>query len=391
MVRLLDLTRSLRRAGRMPTGVDRVERAYLDRLLTDEPPAYGLIRTPFGYLLLDKTGMRALAHGDAAPARADLLSRLPLRRDPSLTQAETAVRRLALARCLPSRLRAMLQRHLPPGFDYYNVGHSNLTERVLRSIGYAGGRSQVLIHDVIPLELPQMQRPGTVRPFRDRLQRVARIADRVIYPSQDSREKAEAEMRGWGRFPPALIAPLGVARAAPDPALLPPGLPPTRPYLVSVGTIEPRKNHALLLDLWKEMGAEAPPLLICGSRGWNNDAVFARLDALPPDGPVRELAGLPDEALAALVQGAAGLLCPSLAEGFGLPPLEARALGTKVLVNDLPVFREYLDPQTVFAPVSEREKWLITIKDWVSKPSGSKPRQGVEVPDWDGHFNIVLR
>ena len=56
--RLLDLTRSLRRVGRVATGVDRVELAYLSHLLTGDAPLYGVARTALGYVLLDRAGMQ---------------------------------------------------------------------------------------------------------------------------------------------------------------------------------------------------------------------------------------------------------------------------------------------------------------------------------------------
>lgn len=392
--RLLDLTRSLRRAGRVATGVDRVERAYLDRFIKDDVPAFGLMRTAFGYVLLDKSGMRAFQDrldARAAWGNADLLSRLPRRRNAVLKRAETDARQLCVARCLPSRLRHMLARQLPEGFDYFNVGHSSLTDRVLRSVQYASGKVHVMIHDVIPLEFPQFQRPDTVHPFRNKLRRVGQIADRVIYNSADTQKRAEQRMQAWGRVPPSIVSHLGTITPKPDADALPVGLPPDRPYFVTVGTIEPRKNHAFLLDLWAEMGAAAPPLLICGSRGWNNDAVFARLDALPDDSAVKEVANLSDGALFALMSGSAGTLFPTLAEGFGLPPIEALTVGSRVLCNDLPVLREILGQSATFAPVSEREIWLHTIKSWESSPSEAHSRYRFDGPTWDAHFKVVLR
>ena len=59
--RLLDLTRTLRRTGRVATGVDRVELAYLARFLDDDVPLYGLFRTALGYVLLDREGVQGFA------------------------------------------------------------------------------------------------------------------------------------------------------------------------------------------------------------------------------------------------------------------------------------------------------------------------------------------
>ncbi|MDF3353499.1 glycosyltransferase family 4 protein [Sulfitobacter sp. KE34] len=390
--RLLDLTRSLRRVGRGATGVDRVELAYLSHLLTEDAPLFGVARTALGYALLDRDGMRGFQDrlaGRVPWGRADLLSCLLRGRTVALSRAESDLRRLAVARCVPARLPAMLARHLPPGFAYLNVGHSNLTDRVLGAVKQARGRSAVLIHDVIPLEYPAYQRPGTVAPFRAKIDRVSAQADLVIYNSQDTRQRSEAQMRG--RIPLAVVAHLGVDLPAPDAGELPAGLPPERPYFVIVGTIEPRKNHGFLLDLWQKMGPDAPLLLICGARGWNNSAVFDRLDRLPENGPVQELANLSDKGLAALVQGAAGMLFPSHAEGFGLPPAEALSLGTRVLCNDLPVLHEVLGDKAVYAPLSEPYSWIRTIEEWAASVPDPRPATTFIAPTWAEHFKTVLK
>lgn len=390
--RLLDLTRSLRRVGRVATGVDRVELAYLAHLLTGDAPLYGVARTALGYVLLDRAGMQGFRdrlEGRVPWGRADLLSRLPRGRTAALTRAESDLRRMARGRCLPSGLTSLLARHLPPGFAYLNVGHSNLTDRVLGAVKKARGRITVLIHDVIPLEYPAYQRPGTVAPFRAKIDRVAAQADLIIYNSQDTRRRSEAQMRG--RIPPADVAHLGLDLPLPDDGELPPGLTPKSPYFVVVGTIEPRKNHDFLLDLWQQMGADAPLLLICGARGWNNRAVFDRLDQLPPDGPVREFSGLSDPGLAALVQGAAGMLFPSHAEGFGLPPAEALSLGSRVLCNDLPVLREVLGDKAVYAATTEPYSWIRTIEEWTASPPDPRPAKTFNAPTWAEHFKTVLK
>tara|TARA_R110002049_G_scaffold44333_6_gene130236 strand:- start:93788 stop:94984 length:1197 start_codon:yes stop_codon:yes gene_type:complete len=390
--RLLDMTRSLRRAARMATGVDRVERAYLDHLLQQDAPIFGLARTALGYVLLDRDGMRAFLDrldGRASWGPSDVLSRLPRRRNVTLTRAESDLRRFAIARCLPFGLPRVLRRHLPQGFSYLNVGHSNLTDRVLGAVKRASGRVTVLVHDVIPLEHPEFQRPGTVVPFKGKIDRISAMADLVIYNSHDTKMRSEAQMPG--RVPTAVVAHLGVTPPQPDTGQLPPGLPPAAPYFVTVGTIEPRKNHSFLLDVWHGLGPQAPPLLICGSRGWNNETVFDRLDRLPPGGPVREVPGLSDPALAALVQGATGLVFPSHSEGFGLPPVEALTLGTRVLCNDLQVLKEILGNKAVYASVSDTYLWIKTIESWAKNPPDARDARKFVAPTWADHFNTVLR
>ena len=394
--RLLDITRLIRRAGRRPTGIDRVERAYLDHLGHDPAPLFALARSAYGYVLLDGMGIAEIAarlDGHRGWGAADLLSRLARRLPPDVQRAESALRRHARARCRPGGLARMLARHLPPAFAYLNVGHSDLTARALRGVRRGGaGRISVLIHDVIPLDHPEYQRPGTVEAFRAKLRRVRAHADLVIYNSAHTRARAEARMRAWGDVPAGVVAHLGVE--LPKPGRLPPGLDTVRPYFVALGTIEPRKGHDLLLDLWDEMGDDAPGLVICGARGWNNAAVFDRLDRLPPDSPVREMAGLEDGQIAALLARSCGLLFPSRAEGYGLPPIEAAALGVPVVSADLPSVREILGNIPVYLNESERYQWRDAVEtlargDRAAREAASDA--GFVPPSWEEHFNTVLR
>lgn len=396
--RLLDITRLIRRAGRTPTGVDRVVSAYLRHLATRPEPLFALARTALGHILLDPDGVAGIAgrlDGRVPWGAADALSRLARGRPEAVRRAESDLRRLALDRCLPPGLPKMLRRHLPPGFAYLNVGHSNLTDRVLSAIRHgAKGRVVVLIHDVIPLEFPQYQRPGTAEAFRAMLRRVRAHAHLVIYNTADTRRRAEAWMRRWGPAPPAVVAHLGVTVA--QPGKLPGGFDPARPWFVTLGTIEPRKGHDLLLDIWDEMqsesGSDTPQLLICGARGWMNDAVFARLDRLGPDSPVREMPGLSDPQVAALIRGARALLHPSRAEGFGLPPVEAAALGTPVICSDLPAIREVLGDMPVYVPETDRYQFGKEIENMRQQQERPAIARGkFAPPGWANHFNVVLK
>ena len=376
----------------MATGVDRVELAYLARFLSENTPCFGLVRTAFGYLLLDRAGLQSIHDrtvGQTPWGKPDGLSRLLRGGSAAGKSAEADFRKLSIARAAPWRVLTLLRR-LPDNCAYFNVGHSNLTDRVLSAVKGAGIDINVLVHDVIPLEYPQFQRPGTVAPFRDKMMRVRQYADLVIYNSADTQRRTQAHMTSWGTVPKGIVAHLGTVLPRPDAAALPRGLPPRGPYFVTVGTIEPRKNHGFLLDLWEKLGPDAPPLLICGSRGWNNDAVFDRLDALDPAGPVREISKLSDAALAALVKSATGSLFPSLAEGFGLPPVEALLLGTRVLCNDLEVLHEFLGQMPVYAGVSDQYHWETIIRFWATGGDQAHVPTGFKAPTWDDHFNIVL-
>jgi glycosyltransferase involved in cell wall biosynthesis len=395
--RLLDLTRLVSRVGRGPlTGIDRVELAYLDRFLADPDPVRFLVATRRRLIVLDRPAGRAFRERLAgtlpwgAPDLAALLApRLPRPR----RLAEASLRREAEAAARPGRLGA----HLPLGAVYYNVGHSNLSAALLAELGDIPGTVRtVLIHDTIPVDHPEFARPEASAALAAKLAAVSAGADRVIYVSEEARRTAEAHFRRLGRVPPATVAHIGVDLAAPDPATeIPEG-----PYFVTVGTIEPRKNHAFLIDVWEAMAERRPAgslprLLILGSRGWRNEALFRRLDRHPLRGTaILERSGLPDGAVAALVAGAAGMLFPSLAEGFGLPPLEAAARGVPVVAAPLPVWRETLGEFGVYLPVDDRYSWAKAIEGLAEERARAGRtgalRPALAPPTWEAHFKAAL-
>ena len=370
------------------TGVDRVEFAYLEHLL-EAGPLYGLVRSSLGFVLLDAQGCRAMAakFRSGAFGPADRLSRIKPGLDPMRARAEADLRRVCLDRCLPIRLSAMLRRHLPEGITYVNTGHTNLTDRVLSALRLIrGSRVAVFVHDTIPLDFPQYQRAGTKAAFAAFFGRAVGGADVLLCNSdQTARDIAR---HAAPRQPRVVAAHLGVPMPEPGPA--PEGPWTGGTWFVTLGTIEPRKNHALLLDLWPEV-PEAH-LLVIGARGWENHETFARLDARPPR--VHELNGLPDAAVFGALKGSAGLLFPSFAEGYGLPAVEAAALGVPVLCNDLPIYREMLGDIPVYASVSDRYLWATTIRRLADDHRAGTVRD-VEtsshaLPSWKTHFNIVL-
>ena len=384
---LLDLTRLASRAGRTRTGVDRVERAWLEACLIDPRPVFGLARSPVGFVLLDRGGLARFAAASDADdwGRPGAVASLFRKLDPPRRAAQGRLRRLAMARSARPVLGAMLRRHLPPGAIYLNTGHANLDDRVMRAVRSAKARVAVLVHDTIPLDLPEAARSGTVEAFAARLDVVSRHADRVIATAQTTAAGISARLSERGRVPEIVVAPLGVTPARPDSAALPPGLDLSQPYMVALGTIEPRKNHALLLDVWERLGAQAPRLLICGARGWNNEAVFARLDRGVAG--VTELPGLSDAAVAALLERAQALVFPSLAEGYGLPPLEALSLGCPVICGDLAICRELLGARAVYCDPTDAYQWEQAIRAHRPAPA-ARPR--MTPPTWRDHVMRAL-
>lgn len=416
--RLLDVTRLASRPGRKPTGVDRVELAYLRALLKRDTPIWGLARVAPGYVLLDRAGLTAFAdrvEGRTPWGRGHPMWMAARRLTPLQRRAQSDLWRLGTRRALRQRLPRLLC-HLPSGIAYLNVGHSNLTRRTLSAIrAHPGARITVMIHDTIPLDYPQYQRPESVTRFAGLLRRVRDMADLVLCNSQLT---ADDVARHLGpKAPPRLVAHLGVDM--PQPSLGPLGfdLPADRPMFVVLGTIEPRKNHAFLLDIWDQLAAEhsdlkhidperpdpdpktpkphdpMPVLAICGARGWQNQNVFDRLDRSPLMGKdIFELPGLDDQTIASLIARANAMLFPSHAEGYGLPPIEAAMLGTPVISAPLPSVKEVLGELPVYLAVNDSYPWTKAIKSFGTvRQSGTVGTERFNPPTWDQHFNVVLR
>ncbi|WP_259676957.1 glycosyltransferase family 4 protein [Paracoccus pantotrophus] len=269
---------------------------------------------------------------------------------------------------------------------YVNVGHANLQPGLLANLRPLP--RAVLIHDTIPLDHPEFTRAGQADRFRDRFTAALGQSELILTVSVATR----ADVLRWrGRLglpghAPVVAAPIGTRLAAPDPSGLPAGLDLARPFFVTLGTIEPRKNHALLLDAWQmlERGPEPPQLFVIGRRGWENREVFARLDRLPPGGPVRELSGLDDGAVAALLGRSHGLLMPSRAEGFGLPLTEAAGRGVPVLATPLPAAREMLGDYATWLSPDAPADWAAEIARLAAAPPLRRP--ALPVPAWQGHF-----
>lgn len=379
----LDLTRTISRAGRVPTGVDRVELAYLREFLTRDGVVLGLVRTALGFVVLNRVGMQDVLDRTIADewGRPDWAGHLSRKLNRTQAAAQSTVRANAVARASSFRLAAMLRKILPDGTDYYNVGLSNLAHSTLAALP-PSVRISILIHDTIPLDFPQYQRIGSPAAFAEKMQAIIGHADRIICNSPQTKDDVIRHMPELDQPPLTVVAELGLDPVGPEEAVE----VPSKPFFITLGTIEPRKNHIFLLDLWAQM-KNPPELLIVGARGWRNDTVFARLDKKPPH--VTELSGLRDGQVLRLLHRARGLLFPSHAEGYGLPALEAARLGVPVICNDLPVFRHLLGNIPVYARVSESYEWENAIRTLAeSSPAPKGPPY--DPPTWDTHFNTVL-
>ena len=204
-----------------------------------------------------------------------------------------------------------------------------------------------LNHKIVPETMPV----ATLWAYRLFFARDVRSADAVTAISQGTSDKLKQYV---GRSADVIVHPAAdaaLARAADaDIARVRAKYAIFSPYLLAVATLEPRKNLGLLIDVFTSLkqGNSLPhnyELLLVGGKGWKDSELSRKIEAGRALG-VRTLGFLPDEDLTPFYSGCEAFLFPSLYEGFGMPVLEARACGARVLATDIPEIREAGGPDT---------------------------------------------
>jgi glycosyltransferase involved in cell wall biosynthesis len=392
----LDLSRLLSRAGRgTPTGIDRVELAYAEHLIASGPPCVFTALTPDGRMTLLP---RRIAKDFVREIGAAWRGPFDLRDQERRVRRIARHARLALFAGSERRLFGIL-RDSPGGPVYLLVSHHHLEKRkpIARLKTRSRARFVCLIHDLIPIEFPEYAKPGQAANHLRRIETAAEFADAFIVNSAVTGEALQPHLDRVGRAPPVLAAPFGAdlpAGAAGD-------SPIGRPYFVYVGTIEARKNHLMLLNLWRQLsrdlGGRAPVLVLVGQRGWEIENVVDMLDRCPAlRDTVIEHNALPDTAMVPLLRGARALLLPSFAEGFGFPVIEALQLGVPALCSDIAALRETGGAVPEFLDPLDGPGWHQAILDYAAPQSPRRAAQLARLaawrpPRWDAYFAIVDR
>jgi glycosyltransferase involved in cell wall biosynthesis len=368
--------------SRSPRGIDRIDLALARHLFTEEPHRHvGILPTPWGVRVFDAERVRrGLAHLDAlwsedASAEADPLWRglsvwLSGGPKPASRRAPNAgcvrkARRLARELCATGfALGKRVRQTLPRGAVYLNVGQIGLAIPMFHN--WLSARrdvaSVVMLHDVIPLDHPDLVEPSS-RPHHQRMVRTAAAtAHGLIFTGESTQRRVTAEVaRHRTGNTPMLVRSLPLPRAFTHSRAADPALTRVR-YFVTCGSVEPPKNHALLFEAWRRLNAQlgdaTPKLVIVGAPGWKAEAILRPLTQDPALAKtVLHVGGLSSPALARLMLGAAAVLCPSIAEGFGLPLLEANVLGVPTIASDIASHREIANPQTVLLGCHDGQGW----------------------------------
>ncbi|WP_420392629.1 glycosyltransferase family 4 protein [Acuticoccus sp.] len=434
---LFDLTRLLSASGRSaPTGIERVEFAYARwlsglpredvRFVITMPGAVRLIADGAVPAFLDRQAdvwergaqgfpaaqaihnVNDFLAGDAAPRpphlghvsveeRAHRKARRVASRRSGNSRFSNWAREMASAWAREALSPLLRQAQLKRPVVYLRASLDRLERpEPVERLKSAGGVAMIcLCHDAIPIDFPEFVRPTTVMQCASRYKTVAAHADGLIATSRYCADRV-APLLGR-RTPPMLVSHIGCDASVPVDPDLPPLL--DEPYFLVVSTIEARKNHALLFNVWRRMAADlgsaAPKLIVAGKRGWEAQSPIAMLDrATDLSNHVYEAGAVPDGALAVLRRHATAVLMPSFVEGFGMPVTEALCCDTPVIASDIPVFREIVGHAAELIDPLDGPAWMAAILDYATP--GSRRRaaavdhaRAFRPPGWSDHFAAV--
>jgi glycosyltransferase involved in cell wall biosynthesis len=221
-------------------------------------------------------------------------------------------------------------------------------------------RSVITVHDLAFLRMPWTV-TGASRRYYGAIDRAVREADAVIAVSQstarDLVELVDAQPEKISVVYEAAEATLGPMPADEAEAIVRERYDIVGPYVLFVGTLEPRKNLPRLIEAFALIRREFPvQLVIAGGTGWLADAVFETVQRLAVTDGVCFLGDVPPSDLRPLYCAATVLALPSLYEGFGLPPLEAMACGTPVVVSSAGALPEIVGDAGVVVQAEDVEE-----------------------------------
>ena len=379
-LRLIDVTRLIFRLlkGKRATGVDRVGLAYIAHY---QSKAQAVLAWKQRVAVLDQGRSQQVFHA--------LLSDVPLQ---SKWYWYRLLAHLSLAK-IDRRFH---------GCFFINTGHKGLESK-----GYAdtlkkmGVRPIYFVHDLIPLTHPEYCRPDEQLKHEQRMLRMLNDAEGLIVNSQYTKDETLLfAQRQKIACPPIAVAWLASKFQSHQTEAISLTVESIAPYFIALSTIEPRKNHLLLLHIWRKMvevyGRDAvPKLILIGQRGWECEQVIDLLDRCDQlKGVVIEKNHCTDNELQSLLSSARALLFPSFVEGFGMPLVEALCSGIPVIASDIAVFREIGQNIPEFVDENDGPAWIRLVQAYAQTDSSLRDQQLMRMRDyqpwlWADHFKAV--
>jgi glycosyltransferase involved in cell wall biosynthesis len=224
------------------------------------------------------------------------------------------------------------------------------SEAIFPIIRLLGGKVFTCIYDILPVTHPEFFPAKTVKMFNPWFKQATEESDALLSISRATR--SEVEQRSKLSQGQSIVFHLG-ADFSSTPHQLSIAKKPIPTFLM-VGTIEPRKGHATVLDAFQTIwrSGQEMKLVFVGRPGWKVRALMKRIKKIDKENESFIFhEGASDELLSECYRSADVVIAASLAEGFGLPLVETLRLGKPIIVSDIPAFREVAgDLPTYFEP-----------------------------------------
>lgn len=246
---------------------------------------------------------------------------------------------------------------LTSGFDVFHL--TNQIRKLPRR-----ARVTATLHDLTCWIMPEVHTIGNIEADRRFANAVLLKADRLIAVSENTRRDA---IRILNLHPDKVET---IYSGVPDTYFDALAVPAAKPYVLYVGTIEPRKNIGLLLDSWMSLKAslrEEYDLLIAGPAGWNSEKAMARLAAGTPG--LRYTGYVPEKDLPGLTAGATAFVYPSLYEGFGFPVAQAMAARVPVVTSSTSCLPEIAGDGALLVDPKSQTELTNSLEQLLTSPS----------------------
>jgi len=250
-----------------------------------------------------------------------------------------------------------------PPFDFF-AGKSDIyhfPNFIIPPVADKKGKKIVSIHDTSFIRFPQFTEEKNLKYITKKIKETVERADKIITISHFSAE----EIKTLLNVPEHKIAVthLGISESfMPEDKIeafkkVKENTQISEPYILTLGTVEPRKNLLLAIEMFEEMKKFDGNLVIAGMLGWKYETIMERIKESPKSNRIIYLDYVPDGLLSSLYSAASLYIIPSHYEGFGFPPVEAMACGTPVLSSKGGSLPEILGDAAEYAEFNAPDQW----------------------------------
>ncbi len=251
-----------------------------------------------------------------------------------------------------------------------------------------------MLHDLLPVIIPEKYEKAWSRHFHFNVYVTCLLADAIVAISHATRRDLGRLMESHSYPPPEIFVQyhgfdFQKARDGDSPSKR---FPADSNYFLMVGSIEPKKNHSLVIDQFIRVAEQLPGvrLKIIGFPGWMHEEITKKIAlAIRRGHPVDYYKNVDDVELASAYGNARATIMASSHEGFGLPVIESLSLGCPVILSDIPVFREIAGDQADYFSLDQPDTLVLAMKRRLDARA-TRRVEDFNWPTWDDQAEVLF-